>query len=207
MTDVIALADTEAVLAALSRGIVALPTDTVYGVGARLIDHVATSALFSLKGRPDGLALPVLVSSIAQIEALGVNVSSSLTKLAEAFWPGPLTVVVRAPHELAQRVGSVTDTVGFRSPNDDELRHVIDRSGPLAVTSANRHGATPCHSAKDVAQAFAGDARLVAIVDGGRRDGAVSTVVDVSEELWQIRRQGAISESELAAVLGSPAAQ
>lgn len=184
-------------------GVVALPTDTVYGVAAVLSHPSAVDLLFRLKGRPSTKALPVLVDSVEQIVGLGVTWPDEARRLADAFWPGALTIIVAAPHELAQRVGSVHDGVGFRVPDDGFARGVLALTGPLAVTSANGHGGEPAHSASDVARAFKGRSELSGIVDGGRRQGIVSTVVDLSDGPWHVLREGAVARGALAAVLGS----
>ena len=186
-------------------GVVALPTDTVYGIAASLRFPEAVAALFVLKRRPATLALPVLVSSVDQIESLGVVWDERAGTLGRAFWPGALTIVVGVPQNLSDLVGSTTRTVGFRCPDDAMLRHVLEQSGPLALTRANEHGAAPCESAVQVLRAFDDlddlDG-LDGVLDGGERSGRVSTVVDVSGATFRVVREGAISEAALAAVLG-----
>lgn len=183
-------------------GVVALPTDTVYGVAAAISHPSAVATLIALKHRPENVPLPVLVDSVDQIVHLGVEWPERARKLAEVFWPGALTIVVSVPRELADRVGSHDDTAGFRLPDDPLLRSVLARSGPLAVSSANRHGEPPCQSADDVLRAFGASDELEGVVDGGERSGTVSTVVDVSPSWWRVVREGSITEADLLAVIG-----
>jgi L-threonylcarbamoyladenylate synthase len=182
-------------------GVVALPTDTVYGLAAEVSHPAAVETIFTMKDRPRTRALPVLVDSVGQIAYLGAVWSDNAQKLADAFWPGALTIVVAAPHELATVLGGVHDTLGFRIPDDDVVRRMIAVIGPLAVTSANVHGETACHSAYEVRDMFASKSDLVGVVDGGERSGDVSTVVDLTGESWTILREGAISASAIESIL------
>jgi tRNA threonylcarbamoyl adenosine modification protein (Sua5/YciO/YrdC/YwlC family) len=194
--------DVESALDALATGgVVGLPTDTVYGLAASLAQPLAVAALFQLKGRPTTVALPVLVSSVAQIEDLGVTWTRRARVLSDAMWPGTLTVVVAVPSSLSTLVGSSTGTVGFRCPDDELLLKLLERSGPLALTSANEHGKRPCESASQLLEAFEGRNELNGVIDGGPRTGDVSTVVDISKPEWQIVRQGATSSVALSVLL------
>jgi tRNA threonylcarbamoyl adenosine modification protein (Sua5/YciO/YrdC/YwlC family) len=181
--------------------VVALATDTVYGLAASLAHPSALTALFALKRRPGNVALPVLVDGVAQIEALGVTWPAPAARLSDALWPGALTIVVPAPASLARLVGSTRASVGFRCPGDDELRRLLGRTGPLAVSSANEHGEAPCTTAAQVRAAFA-DRPLAGVLDGGVRDGAVSTVVELVDDSWRVRRDGAVAREVLADLLG-----
>lgn len=181
-------------VAALNRGeVVALPTDTVYGLCAALRFPDAVRGLFAAKHRPASVALPVMISDRADVAALDVTLSARATKLADTFWPGPLTLVVPAPADLADAVGG-DHAVGFRLPNDDVLRSVLAVTGPLAVTSANVHGQPPCTSADEVLSSFA-DEGVVGVLDGGVRNGVVSSVIDLTAPAWVIRREGAITRA------------
>ena len=190
----------EALRLLLDGGVVALPTDTVYGVGASLVHADAVASLFLLKGRPVGVPLPVLVHALSPIQEIDVEWSDLAQLLSEEFWPGPLTIVVPASRELALSVGGSGDTVGVRVPDDELLLSLLRESGPLAVTSANAHGEPPCHSAQEVLAALSGD-RLAGVLDGGERRGEVSTVVDVSDSSWRVLREGAITVDRIAAAL------
>lgn len=189
-------------LDALANGeVISVPTDTVYGVAASLESPLGIEKLFRLKRRPGELALPVLVHSLEQIELLGVELDARARRLARAFWPGALTVVLAAPGSIASKVGGSSSTVGFRIPNDEQLLSLLARSGPLCVTSANEHGAPPCQSAEQVRMIFSGRDELFGVLDAGPRQGAVSTVVDLASEPWRVARVGAISDVELSKVL------
>jgi L-threonylcarbamoyladenylate synthase len=184
----------------LDGKVVAVPTDTVYGLAASLWHDDAVSSLFHLKQRPVGVALPVLMHTLNPIHEIDVEWGEFAQQLAEEFWPGPLTIVVPASAELARRVGGSKDSVGVRVPDDELLLSVLRECGPLTVSSANSHGESPCHSASGVMDALAG-ADLAGVLDGGDRHGEVSTVVEVGEGLWRILREGSISTSRIADVL------
>jgi L-threonylcarbamoyladenylate synthase len=185
-------------------GVVGVPTDTVYGLAASLHEPGAMAKLFAAKNRPSDVALPILVDGVAEIERLGVSWFDAARRLSDAFWPGALTIVVPVSHDLATHVGAATDTAGFREPDDDVLRAVLTRSGPLAVSSANRHGATPCTSASLVAATFDESEDVAAVLDAGERLGEVSTIVELTGGSWRVLRQGAISAAAIGNVLAPP---
>jgi L-threonylcarbamoyladenylate synthase len=186
----------------LSAGdVVAVPTDTVYGLAASLEREDAVAQIFSMKHRPNSVALPVLVDTLSTIERLGVTLSPLARKLSDTFWPGALTIVMDAPSELARRVGSRADTVGFRVPDDELLGQVLAQTGPLVVSSANEHSASPCHSAEEVLAVFGDADMLKAVLDDGDRSGVVSTVIQVHDAEWTILREGAIDVSDVSRVL------
>jgi tRNA threonylcarbamoyl adenosine modification protein (Sua5/YciO/YrdC/YwlC family) len=192
----------EAAIAALDAGgIVAVPTDTVYGLAAEVSQPSAVAKLFSLKHRPTFVPIPIMIDSVEQIEFLGVDWPDEAQGLAEAFWPGALTIIVKVPHELSVMLGGDDDTAGFRVPDDDVLRRMMAVLGPFAITSANEHGEMPCHSAYEVLERFANREELDGAIDGGERSGDVSSVVDVSVTPWRVLREGAVSTAELARVL------
>ena len=201
MTEIVTAEQCDQLADILSRGgVIGIPTDTVYGIAARCDQPDAVARLFQLKRRPGEVALPVLVASVEQIRSLGIEISERAMKLARAFWPGALTIVISAPSDIAHRVGA-TESIGFRIPAHHELLELLTRTGPLAVTSANHHGETPCHSAQEVALIFESENALDAIFDAGVCSGDVSSVIDVSMEPWVIRRVGAISEEALSRAL------
>ena len=177
-------------------GVVALPTDTVYGLAADPAVPGATDALFALKGRPDTIELPVLVADLAQAEVFA-EMTAPARRLAEAFWPGALTLVVARRPGVDWSLGGLGHTVGVRSPAHPIPRSLCTMVGPLATTSANRHGDPPLVDASAVRRAFADVLGMV--VDGGRCDGAPSTVVDVASA--RCLRHGALTWEEIEAVL------
>ncbi len=197
-------ADREALEAAvreLERGrVVAIPTDTVYGLAARIDRPEALAAVFAAKGRPPGLALPVLVSRWREARAVASSWPRSASMLAARFWPGALTVVVPCEPELGAHLGGGGTTVGLRRPRHKFVQALCHRAGPLATTSANRHGDPPCTTAAQVCSAF--DVTAVAlVVDGGTCDGLPSTVVDCTVSPPACLREGSIAWSWIEASL------
>ena len=175
-------------------GIVAFPTDTVYGVAVAAARPDRLPALFELKRRPLDKAIPILVASAAQIPA-GWVVDARAHRLMELNWPGPLTLV------LASAEGSSTQA--FRAPDHPVALELIRAAGPLLATSANLSGDPDTLAADDVLIAFATQQdELAAVLDGGVVPGGVaSTVLDVSVTLARVLRQGPISRDQLAATV------
>jgi len=191
----------EAVRLLIAGEVVAVPTDTVYGLGASLEHADAVAEIFLMKHRPSAVALPVLVDALSSIERLGVTWPPIARALSDAFWPGALTIVVDAVPELARRVGGESDTVGFRLPDDALLREVLTEAGPLVVSSANQHASSPCHTVEQVLEVFGESEALKAVLDGGERAGEVSTVIQVQGDAWRILREGAITADQIARAL------
>jgi tRNA threonylcarbamoyl adenosine modification protein (Sua5/YciO/YrdC/YwlC family) len=181
----------DAAAAALLRGEpIVVPTETVYGLAALPGIPGATAALFALKDRPDDVPLAVLVASTEQATALSAGWPAAAARLAARWWPGPLTVVVTRRAGLDIDLGAATTTVGLRCPDHDFVRALAARTGPIAATSANRHGQpTPVTAAGAVA-GLAGPVALV--VDGGRCGGLPSTVVDCTGPRARVVREGAL---------------
>ena len=191
-------AELDDAIAALRRGaVVGVPTDTVYGLAVDPSRHGATGALFALKGRPSNSDLPVLVASIEDAEGLAgpAGLTPIARRLAEAFWPGALTIVVTRRPELDWVLGAHDQTIGLRCPASAIVRAVCEQAGPLATTSANLHGAPPCTDAEAVRRVF-GDG-IAAVIDGGRCEGLPSTVVDVTYGVPRCLRPGAISWTDV----------
>lgn len=200
MTAVPASTSVGEIVRALERGeVVGLPTDTVYGLAVSLADPSAVDELFALKDRPRDLAIPVLVADLAQAEALAGGADPRLTVLADRFWPGALTVVVRRGGAGGTALGGDLATVGVRCPNDDVIRALCRRVGPLAVTSANHHGQPPATSAAEF-RSLVG-AGVGTVLDGGVRDNPPSTVVSIAEGAPRCVREGAIPFAEVQAAL------
>jgi tRNA threonylcarbamoyl adenosine modification protein (Sua5/YciO/YrdC/YwlC family) len=176
-------------------GVAVVPTDTVYGLAARVDRPAALRAVFEVKGRPDGLALPVLVGTWRQVPAVASEWPRSASVLAARFWPGPLTVVVPARPEVGPLLGGDGATVGLRRPANRFVRSLCARTGPLAVTSANRHGQAPCTTVDEVLAELGGPGApraLGVVLDGGTCDGTPSTVVDCTGSEISCIREGAI---------------
>ena len=174
-------------------GVVAIPTDTVYGLAARLDRPEALEKIFAVKGRPASLALPVLAASVDQVVELVGSLPEVAIELSDLWWPGGLTMVVPAPPDLAAKVGSATNTVGVRVPSHPLAIKLLAKTGPLAVTSANRHGEEPCTSAAAVVDAFGDSGEVCAVLDGGPSSATASTVVAVDDDAMTPIRDGVIS--------------
>jgi L-threonylcarbamoyladenylate synthase len=170
-------------------GVIVLPTDTVYGVGALPSSAAGIDRIYELKGLPASMPIAVLVSDRRQVDTLTGPVAPAVDRLMAAFWPGPLTVV------LARRDGD--GTVGVRCPDHDFVRALAARVGPLAVTSANRHGESTPAEARDAAGSLDGDVDLV--IDGGPCPGTASTVVDVMDPSLPVLREGQIRREQIVA--------
>jgi L-threonylcarbamoyladenylate synthase len=176
------IVDVEMAAAALVAGtVVAIPTDTLYGLAADVGNPEAVETIFNLKQRPRDVQMPVLVADVPQARGLAVIPSDRVERVLSAFWPGALTVVL-------DRLDG-TGTVGLRCPDSEVVRDLCRRVGPLACTSANLHGAPPLTTADAVIGAF-GD--VVPVIDGGSLAGEPSTVVDFTGPEPKLLRQGAI---------------
>lgn len=178
-----------------SGGLVAFPTDTVYGVGALAFDGKAVESIYAAKDRPIEKAIPVLIADESDLEKVGIDIPEVAHKLASRFWPGPLTILVPKKPSLPQAV-SATETVGVRIPDHEVARALLRAAGPMAVTSANISGQASPSTARDVFAQLGG--RIPLIIDGGKTPGGVpSTLVDCTGDEIQILRQGPITLEEL----------
>jgi len=187
----------DAAALAIQRGrLVVLPTDTVYGLAADAFDPGAVARLLEAKGRGREMPPPVLVSTATTLDALATKVPEYARALTAAFWPGPLTLVCHEQPSLRWDLGETRGTVAVRMPDHDLARELLDRTGPLAVSSANVTGSP---AATDAAEAGAMLAdRVAVIVDGGTSAGAVpSTIVDVTGDRPRLLRLGAITVAQL----------
>jgi L-threonylcarbamoyladenylate synthase len=184
-----------------SGQLVVLPTDTVYGVGADAFDSGAITDLLAAKGRGRDMPVPVLIGSWTTIEGLVSSVAQRTWDLIEAFWPGGLTLVVEHAPSLSWDLGDTRGTVAVRMPLHPVAIELLEVTGPLAVSSANRSGQPPAMNAAD-AQAQLGD-NVAIYLDGGPvlSSGLASTIVDVTGEVPRILRAGAITVDELRAVV------
>jgi tRNA threonylcarbamoyl adenosine modification protein (Sua5/YciO/YrdC/YwlC family) len=196
MSDVVA----EAAAAALGGALVVLPTDTVYGIGTRPDDPSATGRVFAAKGRPRDLELPVLVASLVSAASVAVF-DGRARALAERFWPGPLTIVLpRSTGSTAWDLGGDPATVGVRQPRHRLALAVLERAGPLAVTSANRSGSPPALTCDELEATF-GDLVEVYLCEEAPLVGAPSTVVDLAHGAAEILREGAVPGNDVRAAL------
>jgi len=205
--DGVALAAAAAALAAAAAAlardeVVAIPTDTVYGLAARASSPRGCQAIFCLKCRPPTVGLPVLVGDQATALALAApGAREALEVVGRALWPGPLTIVVEAAPPKPVHLGGDGGSIGLRLADDTLVRALASLAGPLAVTSANRHGQRACTTAGEVEAAF--PEGLAAIVDGGRRDGQPSSVVSLVGPRPTLLREGPVSRSAVERALSS----
>ncbi|MHB8594434.1 MAG: L-threonylcarbamoyladenylate synthase [Acidimicrobiales bacterium] len=191
------------VAASLAAGlVVAIPTDTVYGLAVDPNRPGATRALAALKRRPAERELAVLVAGIEQADALAGpgGLPPLARRLADRFWPGALTLVVGRRPGLDWELGGPGDTVGVRCPAHPDVRSLCVRVGPLAVTSANLHGAAALRTAAEVIDAFGAE---LTVLDGGRCDGMPSTVDDMTGEQLRCLRVGAVPWADVVAAAGA----
>ena len=177
----------------LRRGaVVAIPTDTLYALAADPVNLAAVEEIFRVKGRPESRALPILINSIAQARTLAKDLPANFYRLAQACWPGPLTVVVEASNRLPLKVTANTRRIALRWPKNEVVCSLIEELGvPLTGTSANLTGSNTCASAEEVMLQL-GD-RIPLILDTGEAGELVpSTIVELRGENWCIGREGAI---------------
>jgi L-threonylcarbamoyladenylate synthase len=181
-------------------GLVAFPTDTVYGVGALAFNAAAVNSIYSAKGRSTEKAIPILIGDPDDLARVTLEVPEIAAKLAACFWPGPLTLVVPKHPDLPESVSS-TPTVGVRVPDHPVARALLRLAGPMAVTSANLSGqASPCTADEVLAQL---GGRISLILDGGKTPGGVpSTVVNCIGAEPVVLRAGPISREEIMTILG-----
>ncbi len=195
-------ADLEAALRWLRQGqVVAFPTDTVYGVGARVDDTDAVERMYEAKGRPRELALPLLLAEAADMALVCRDIPPSAWRLAERFWPGGLTLVLWRGERVPAQVAGGRPTVGVRLPDHPIPRELARRLGvPLASSSANLSGAASPGTAPEVLAQLGG--RIPLILDGGPcRAAQPSTVLDLTVEPPAILRRGSVRPEEIAEVL------
>ena len=183
--------------------VVGIPTETVYGLAANALDEAAVAKIFAAKGRPQDNPLIIHISALEQLEDLAEEISPAVWQMAEQFWPGPLTMVVKKKDIVPDRTSAGLDTVGIRMPSHPVARAIIDAAGvPLAAPSANTSGKPSPTTARDVLDDMNG--KIPAIVDGGACTvGVESTVVDMTGEFPQILRPGAITEEMIREAMGA----
>jgi len=191
-------ADVDRLVAVLEAGQLAVvPTDTVYGLAARAADPSATRALFTAKGRGSDIPIAVLCADAGQALALTDAPSPELRAVADRWWPGPLTLVARRHPTVTLDLGEPSHTIGLRVPDHDLVRAVAGRIGPLATTSANRHGRPTPATAAEAAASLIGPVAMV--VDGGPLMAAASTVLDTTVWPWSVLREGSAPSDEVLA--------
>jgi L-threonylcarbamoyladenylate synthase len=191
------LAGTEAAITALRNGELAvLPTDTVYGLAADAFSPVAVAMLFSARGRNRSIPPTVLVGTARAAAALADDLGAFGQDLIDEFWPGPLTLIFRASPTLLWDLGDTKGTVALRMPLHSVALEVLKQTGPLAVSSANRHG-HPSAITVDTAQEQLGESVSVYLDSGPSTENIPSTILDLTGTIPKVLRAGAISVDRL----------
>jgi tRNA threonylcarbamoyl adenosine modification protein (Sua5/YciO/YrdC/YwlC family) len=186
---------------AIRRGaIVVLPTDTVYGVGCDAFDADAVSAVLAAKGRGRDMPPPVLIPTARTAHGLATEVPDYAQRLMDAFWPGPLTVILKAQTSLHWDLGETNGTVALRVPANELALELLADIGPMAVTSANTTGDPAAHTAAE-AERMLGEWVAVYLDGGPSGEGPPSTIVDCTGADPVTLRLGALSQAELDAVV------
>jgi L-threonylcarbamoyladenylate synthase len=199
-TNIISANEIQSALELLKNGgIVAFPTDTVYGLGALAFDNAAIESIYTAKDRSIEKAIPILIGDLDDLDKVADNIPDMALRFAARFWPGPLTCVVPKKWNLPPAV-SATATIAVRIPDHDDARALLRAVGSLAVTSANITGQPSPSTAQEVYDQLKG--RIPLILDGGKTKGGIpSTLVDCTGEKPVILREGPIKLVELLAVL------
>ena len=192
----------EAAKLLLSGGLVAVPTETVYGLAANGLDGEAVSRIYAVKGRPENKPISMLVGGMATVETFCREIPEAAYRLAEAFWPGPMTMILKKKENVPDIVTAGGDTVGVRCPDHPMTLEILCLAGvPLATPSANPSGMESPTDADMVAAYFAG--KIPCIVDGGVcAVGLASTIVDLTGETPRILRKGTLTAEMLSNAMG-----
>ena len=199
LTKIISADHPNAIMRALglirSGELVAFPTDTVYGLGAQAFSLQAIQKLFQVKNREPNRAIPILLGGLDQLDLVTVSMGYMALRLAEVFWPGPLTLVVPR-HPSLPDIIAPGNTIGIRMPDHPLALSLLGMSGPLATTSANLSGASSPQTAQEVRIQL--NRRIPLILDGGRTPGGVpSTVVSCTDKEPVVLRHGPIRMDDL----------
>ncbi len=182
--------------------LVVLPTDTLYGIGSDAFSPDAVRDLLSAKGRGREMPPPVLVGDPSTVEGLAIDVPAYARALIERYWPGPLTLVLKAQPSLAWDLGETAGTVALRMPDDDTALAILREVGPMAVSSANRTGHPGTRTVLDAAAQLG--AAVTYYLDGGpTKGGLASTIVDCTGEAPVVLREGALAQSDIHATIAA----
>lgn len=186
-----------AISAAQKGGVIAFPTDTVYGLGASLAHREALARIYDIKGRSPDKPLPILIASLDVISTLAENPDPELLRLAARFWPGPLTIVLTARPNLPMEVVAPDNTIGVRIPDHSIALTIAQHNGgSIATSSANRSGSRPACTAEEIRVEFGGEIEV--ILDGGIAPCSVaSTVIRREGDTINVLREGAITAERI----------
>lgn len=184
----------------LSGGLVAAPTETVYGLCADATNEAAVRRIFTAKGRDEKKPISVFVADMKGAEALCRDIPAAAYKIAERYFPGPVTLVLKKSEKVSDALTAGGDTIGVRCPDNAAVLELLRLTGvPLTGTSANLSGEKSAGSAEEALEAF--DGRIEAVIDGGKCGGGVpSTVIDLTGDEIRILRAGAVTREEIEAV-------
>ncbi|MDY0266391.1 MAG: L-threonylcarbamoyladenylate synthase [Methanimicrococcus sp.] len=179
----------------------AFPTETVYGLGAMISNESAVLKIYEIKGRAPEKPLSVLISSAKDMEEIATDIPSAAFLLAERFWPGPMTLILKKKAGISNRITAGKDTVGLRVPAHPFALKLVQTVGPLACPSANLSNSKEPKSAADVLNELSGKIDL--LIDGGETQfQKPSTIIDLTKEPPQILRVGGLDVSEIEKVIG-----
>lgn len=189
-----------------AKQIIVMPTDTVYGVAADAFSPQAVATLLAAKGRGRNMPPPVLIPRIGTMEGLATEISDDARKLAEKYWPGPLTLIFHAQPTLTWDLGETKGTVALRVPDDQLALDLLTITGPLAVSSANRTGQAAAQTGSEARSQLAESVEVY--LEGGFRplegtDPTPSTIVDATGLRLRVVREGAISLEEIQRMIPS----
>jgi L-threonylcarbamoyladenylate synthase len=180
-------------------GIVAVPTETFYGLGVNPFDAGALARLTAVKGRPQSMPILVLVAGLGDLSLFAMHVPQAASMLMDTFWPGALTILFPARPSVPSMLTGGSGLVGVRLSSCQPLRELLERVGPLTGTSANRTGAAPARTAKEVRDGLGHD--VEAIVDAGPTPGGLPSTVVQADDGIRIIREGAIPRAAIQAAL------
>ena len=180
----------------------AVPTDTLYGLAASVLDEPAVRRVFQLKGRPEGGAMPILLDDLDRVAMCAHEIPDVAWELMDRFWPGALTLVLHRSPQIPSTVSGGKNTVALRVPDHRVPRDiVVQLDAPITGTSANRSGEQGLTNAEAVRKEFG--AELDMVIDGLAVAGLPSTVLDLTEERPSVLREGAVATSKIVEVLGT----
>lgn len=176
--------------------LVVIPTDTVYGIGCDAFSHAAVRSLLAAKGRGRDMAPPVLIGSKRALDGVASKISKSAKTLTEAFWPGPLTVIVPYTPTLTWDLGDTDGTVAIRMPLHPLALELLKETGPMAVSSANESGRPPAETAAEAKDQLGADV-AVYLEAGASEDNRPSTIVDCVADPPQVLREGVLTVEQI----------
>ena len=180
--------------------LVVLPTDTVYGIGVSADDHEGVRRLLAAKGRGETMPPPVLVASVEQARSVSIDLDNDAIGLMKAFWPGALTLIVRANPSVNWDLGKTHGTVALRMPNNAQVCELLEAVGPMAVTSANLTGQPPATNIDEALGYFRGTVDYY-VNSGPTQSAQPSTIIDCAHGQARVLREGALSVEDIARVL------